>query len=336
MEITIDVAKSVFNWLNVKYVDYGDYFRLKTVCHGGNSDKLYFYKDSCILICYTNCGKMDLINFVSKVKSISNSEAFKLVVSNFDVNADDIEIEENPYDKFVKKDKYDYDLKHVDESVLNHFYNFGIELWKNEGIDYNTQRKFEIKFSVANQAIVIPHRYIDGSLVGIRQRNLDDYAISHGAKYVPTRVNNKQFNYPTGSNLYGFYYNKDEIIKTGKIILFEAEKSVMKFDSFYKNRNFSVALSGHNITNEQIDLINRLPINEIIIAFDKDFKDNDIDNIEAQKEILVKKYRKLASRFNVSIIWDDLNLLDYKNAPVDKGKETFEKLFSERKLLIND
>lgn len=108
----------------------------------------------------------------------------------------------------------------------------------------------------------------------------------------------------------------------------------MMMDSYYHDNNFSVALSGHNLTRTQIEFLNTLPIDEIVIALDKDFRDGDNETKEALEELIIKKYSRLTNRFNVSIIWDTDNLLDYKDSPTDKGKDVFDKLFKERRYLI--
>lgn len=336
MEVTTDLILRVLNWLDIDYHNSDDEFiQLPTVCHGGDSHKLYLYKNSNKLVCFTNCGTMDIFEFISKVKNISKAQAFKIVVNNFETDAiQDTEIEDNPAKKFKRgTDNASHDLKIYDDKILNHFYNFGIEKWHKENINYITQEKFEIKYSIEDNAIIIPHRDYEGNLIGIRQRNLNHDIIELGMKYVPTRVDGVVYKYPTGYNLYGYYYNKKEIAATKKVILFEAEKSVMMMDTYYHDNNYSVALSGHNLTRSQIAFLERLPIDEIIIGLDKDFKDGDIQTKQALEELIIKKYGRLTTRFNVSVLWDNKGLLDYKDSPTDKGKQVFDTLMKERKYL---
>lgn len=336
MEVTNDLIFKVLNWLDIDYRNNDDEFiQLPTVCHGGDSHKLYFYKNSNKLVCFTNCGTMDIFDFVSRVKNISKAQAFKIVINNFKTDAIQSEgIEDNPAKRFKRApESVSHDLKIYDDKVLNHFYDFGIEKWNKENISYQTQEKFEIKYSVEDNAIIIPHRDYNGNLIGIRQRNLNYDIIEAGMKYVPTRIGDTVYKYPTGYNLYGYYYNKYEIASTKKIILFEAEKSVMMMDTFYHDNNYSVALSGHNLTNSQIKFLDALPINEIVIGLDKDFKDGDTATKKALEELIIKKYGRLTNRFNISVLWDEKGLLDYKDSPTDKGKQVFDTLMKERKYL---
>lgn len=339
MEVTDELVFDVFRWLDIPFKNSNDDFiQLPTVCHGGSSHKLYYYRNSHKLVCFTNCGTMDIFKFVSKVKGISNSEAFKLVVNGFNVQASrDVSMEYNPYSKFEHAtESVSKDLKTIDETVLNHYYPFAIEDWKKENINYNTQNKFEIRYSIEDNAIIIPHRDQKGNLVGIRQRNLNQESIDNGIKYVPTRFNGRTFNYPTGENLYGFFYNKNPILKSRKVVLFEAEKSVMMMNTFYKDDNYSVALSGHNLSKSQIDFLYTLPIDEIIIGLDKDYKENDLETKQALEELIIKKYQHLTNRFNVSVLWDTDNLLGYKDSPTDKGKNVFDQLMKERRYISNE
>lgn len=339
MEVTDELVFDVFRWLDIPFQNSNDDFiQLPTVCHGGSSHKLYYYKNTKKLVCFTNCGTMDIFRFVSKVKGISNKEAFKLIVTGFDVESShDVQVEYNPSDKFERAtESVHKDVKSIDNNVLNHFYPFAIEKWKEENINYDTQHKFEIRYSIEDNAIIIPHRDQDGNLVGIRQRNLNRESVDRGIKYVPTRLNGTVFKYPTGENLYGYFYNKEEIIKSKKIILFEAEKSVMMMDTFYNDNNYSVALSGHNLSKSQIDFLYTLPVDEIIIGLDKDYKDDDIETKQALEELIIKKYRRLTNRFNVSVLWDNDNLLGYKDSPTDQGKEIFDQLMRERRYISNE
>lgn len=337
MEVTDKLAFDVFRWLDIPFeVSSGDYIQLPTVCHHGDSHKLYYYRNTHRLVCFTNCGGMDIFELVAKIKNISNGQAFKMVVSNFEDSPTQSQpIEEDIGSLFLQQDEpNEIDLPKFDDQVLNHFYNFNLADWKRENISFRTQDKFEIMYSIEDNAIIIPHRDIDGNLVGIRQRNLDDKSLDMGIKYIPTKIGNQSFKFPTGANLYGYYFNKKEINNIKKIVLFEAEKSVLMMDTFYEDNNYSVALSGHNLTRSQLKIIEDSDVEEIIVALDKDFREDDIETKQALQELIIKKFSSLSNRFNVSVLWDNDNLLGFKDSPTDKGKEVFEQLMQQRRYLI--
>lgn len=120
-------------------------------------------------------------------------------------------------------------------------------------------------------------------------------------------------------------------MKTKKAIIFESEKSVMMYDSWFgSDNNISVACCGSSVSIHQINLLLNLGVTEIIIGLDKQFENN--YNKEFQKYLsnICKIANKIINFCNISVIFDNLNLLDYKDSPIDKGKDVFTKLFNNR------
>jgi hypothetical protein len=75
-----------------------------------------------------------------------------------------------------------------------------------------------------------------------------------------------------------------------------------------------------------------LGVEEIIIAFDKQYKEfNDAEHLH-----LVKNYYKILNRHIndtlITFIFDDKENLGYKDSPIDQGPEIFMKLFQERRV----
>ncbi|MDU8954157.1 MAG: hypothetical protein E7G37_10285, partial [Streptococcus sp.] len=85
----------------------------------------------------------------------------------------------------------------------------------------------------------------------------------------------------------------------------------------------------------QLNLIKNLPLEEVIIAVDKEFE-NIGDTLEKYYAEKVEKTiaNKLKPYFSVSVVWDKNNLLDLKDSPTDKGKDIWLKLFRDRISLI--
>ena len=54
--------------------------------------------------------------------------------------------------------------------------------------------------------------------------------------------------------------------------MFEGEKSVLQMDTIYGNHNLSVATCGSNFSMEQKKILIDLGVNEITLAYDKQFK----------------------------------------------------------------
>ena len=61
-------VKQMLDKLNISYIDKEKYLLLKTVCHHANEDdaswKLYYYKNTHIFYCYSNCQAMSPFTFL--------------------------------------------------------------------------------------------------------------------------------------------------------------------------------------------------------------------------------------------------------------------------------
>lgn len=312
----------------------------RTVCHNGNSHKLYYYSDTQMFHCYTNCGSFDIFELIQKESGREFSESFSYIRDYFgyensltDYSYNDI-IDLTFFNKFNKVIHYE-PLKILSEKVLNRYDdNYHIS-WVKEGIMPSTMKKFDIKMSITDQQIVIPHRDENGNLVGVRARNLNKEVVDKGMKYAPVKQGNTFLNHPTGATLYGLYENKENIESVKKVVLFESEKSVLQLDSFYHGYGIGVCMSGSSFSDRQLDLIKNLPIEEVIIAVDKEFE-NIGDTLEKYYAEKVEKTiaNKLKPYFSVSVVWDKKGLLDIKDSPTDRGKSIWLELFRNRISLI--
>ena len=103
--------------------------------------------------------------------------------------------------------------------------------------------KFNIRYSISQNKIVIPHYNINGELIGIRGRALNEDEIELFGKYMPIKLEETYYSHPLSRALYGLNFNKNCMAAAGKVILFEAEKSVLLYDTYYEN-NISAAVCG--------------------------------------------------------------------------------------------
>ena len=187
-----------------------------------------------------------------------------------------------------------------------------------------------ICYDPKNQGIIIPHYDINNNLIGIRERTLIKENEIYG-KYKPARINGKMYNHPLGFNLYNLNNSKKAISIFKKAIVFEGEKSCLKYASYFgKESDISVACCGSNLINYQVKLLLSLGVKEIIIALDKQFQK--IGDEEWQKWVIKLKtlYNKYGNYINISYMFDKNNLLQYKSSPIDEGKEKFIYLFKNR------
>ena len=304
-----------------------------TVCHNGDSHKLYYYSNTKRFQCYSHCGNMSVFDVVMKAKDIDFKSALDFiysVVGNYS---------NKPTIGFVDMEK-SYDLEDIiyeelppieKQYLYNVFKSTDIKSWLNEGISRDTMRKYNIRYDDKDDRIIIPHFSKENKCVGIRCRNMNELKIMKGLpKYMPLFYGGVGYNHSLGSNLYGLNISKENIKKYHKVIIFEGEKSCMKYDTFYPQSNISVAICGSNFGNIQKKILIDLGVQEIVLALDKEFEVyGDQESIEYEKKI-IRQLEGIKNYCKCSYIIDKNNLLDKKDAPIDKGKEIFIKLINNR------
>lgn len=211
-----------------------------------------------------------------------------------------------------------------DKSYLDRFV---MLLHKNvieEGISPKVAKMFNVCYDPEQSRIIFPHYdWIQcDKIVGIKGRTTYSSDIAKDLD-IP-----KYWNYINGyqktNNLYGFNLSKENLEESKMLILFEAEKSVMKQFTFERGKGFSVALGGHTISDEQVAFIlKHTPADcEIVIAFDKDVMiDFEKENGEKYdgEEYLKEEAKKFSSFRNSSYIFDKHDILEEKSAPIDEG-----------------
>lgn len=338
-QISIDVIYEILNDLGAEpQLDKRDgIITAKTICHGGDSHKLYYYDNSKRFTCFTgDCGfGFSIFDLLQKVKGIGFKESYNIITQNLDV-----EIQYNKrkadvsfFEKFKKGSSRNSKLKEYDSRVLNLFHRYYHIDWVKDNITTRAMRKYQILFNIVDNQIIIPHYDIKNRLVGIRVRNLTKEVIDNGMKYMPLIFEGENYKHKTGDNLYGLNFTIENIKKHKRVILFESEKSCMQLEGYLpEGDNISVALSGSNLSDEQVKILNKVGTGlEVVIALDKEFDEihDGKDHIYAQK---IKKniINKLLPYYKVSVIWDTKGYLDKKDSPTDKGKEVFLKLFQDR------
>jgi len=94
--------------------------------------------------------------------------------------------------------------------------------------------------------------------------------------------------------------------------------------------DLSVAVCGSSLINYQVQLLLDLGVEEIIIAFDKQFKEIGDDEWKLWTKKLQELHKKYSPMIQISFMFDKWDLLGYKDSPIDCGKDIFMKLFKER------
>ena len=304
--------------------------------------------------CFSECGRLgSILDLVKKIKEFDNVyDAGEWICKQLGISIlqegsfgntsiDTPRIDDWNYINFLKgKQKMESrsnEFEILDDRILNMFQNFHPSSWVNEGITHEVMDAFEVGYCVWQERITIPHRNKTGNLIGIRGRANSDDAMMFG-KYTPLLTGNMTgktcFAHNLGDALYGLWLNKDCIKRKRKIMLVEAEKSVMQMASFFGiENNYSVAICGSNLSKRQIELILELAPLEIIVALDKEYEELDSNEYKVWQDKMLKKFVKPLSPYvKVSVIVDRDDLLGLKESPTDRGVETFLKLFNDREV----
>lgn len=310
----------------------------QTLCHNHNGDgsyKLYYYPESKILHCYTSCGdSFDIFELVMRNKKCSFTQAVNFICSAIGLNTkhsfkettkklDDWDL----INRYIKEEKnQQIKIETYNENIMSVFKDIYYSGWINEGISIDTMKKFNIRYDIIRNAIIIPHYNTDNELIGIRRRALNQSELDSGFKYMPLKLENVEYSHPLMFNLYGLNHTLEGIKRIKKVIIFEAEKSVLLSHSFYGEDCWAVAVCGSNISNFQRDLLLSYEVSEVMIAFDKEYTEIGSDEYKKYEQKIFKIGQKFAKYVKTWAVWDTEGLLGYKDSPCDKGKEVLERL----------
>lgn len=143
--------------------------------------------------------------------------------------------------------------KTLDESMLEP-YKFRNPYLSNRGISERVQRFMGVGYDRKSKAVTIPWRHPDGVLANVKYRRI------HGKTFWYARGAS-----PVSSLVYGIdkVYKKD--LKT--VVVCEAEIDAM---SWITCGVPAISLGGTAVTERQLDIIRRSPIEELIKAMDND------------------------------------------------------------------
>lgn len=203
------------------------------------------------------------------------------------------------------------------ESTIDNYSNEAPEEWVEEGIKPEVMAKYKIRVDQSANRIVYPVWDNDDNLIGFKGRTrYKNFAEMRIAKYM---------NYQKlGVVDYfgGMHENRQAIKAANEAIIFEGIKSGLKMSGWGYDNWLS---SETNSLNEyQIIILISLEIRDVTIAWDNDVKTDHI----------MSEVRELSKFLNVYMIRDRDKLLgesEDKMAPVDKGREVWERLYAQRK-----
>lgn len=186
-----------------------------------------------------------------------------------------------------------------------------LAVWISEGISMESLDKYQVYYDSFSDRLVYPIRNVAGQIVNIGGRTLDPmWKEKKQRKYT--------YFYPWGTmnTIYGLAENMQSILEHKEIILFEGCKSVLLADT-WGIHNTGAILTSH-LNPNQLKILARLGC-RVVFALDKDIRIREDQNITRLKQYV-----------NVEYFWDKHDLLNEKDAPVDKGLEVFQSLYEQR------
>lgn len=187
-----------------------------------------------------------------------------------------------------------------------------LAVWEAEGISQASLERFQVAYDSFSDRLVYPIRNVGGEIVNVGARTLDP-----NWKQKKLRKYSYMFSWDGGMNtVFGLAENMGDILRKKEVILFEGAKSVMIADS-WGIRNTGALLTSH-LSQFQMKILAKLGV-RVVFALDKEVVIRDDPNIER-----LKRYT------SIEYIWDRDDLLDEKDSPVDKGVDTFMKLYEGR------
>lgn len=193
-----------------------------------------------------------------------------------------------------------------------------IDLMTKDWISPKFAEIYDLRFDVESNRIIFPHFKWDNhdEILALVGRTVNP---AYKELKIPKYLTLVGVGYKKENNIYGLSLNMERIKRHKKVIIFEAEKSVIK--AHQCKYGIGVSVGCHDISIQQVKILLSLGIEEVIIAFDKDVP---LEHI--------KKYCDLFSAYiKVTVIYDTYDVLGEKDSPVDKGFKLFSWFYNNRK-----
>lgn len=293
---------------------------------GDDTPSLCIYPDSQTWHCfgcksggdiYTWLVKHDNLTFpqaVERVAEMTGSELTGLVTSETLSVFKEIEKAKMGKPKAVFERKIlDYQKEYLDK-----FEDEAPQEWLDEGMTVESLKHYNVRVDKVGMRIVYPVFDANGQFIGVKGRTrIPEYKELKICKYINY---NKIYNL---DYFQGWQQALPEIKNTKSVIIFEGIKSCIKAWCWgIKN---TIASETSKLSEDQVKLLIKSGIGEVIIAYDSDQPFSSIASSQCIKT--------LTQFTKVSIIIDINHLLGEKESPVDRGEAVFRQLYHKRRTL---
>ncbi len=208
------------------------YFITNTICHNEEegSLKLYYYFNTHMFVCYTDEGVMNIFTFLKNYYTTRGydydwyQDVYKVILdcSNYNPNLGFAPQRYQPIrDTYRAAERIE--LPTYPNGIIDCFTKYYPQEWLRDGITKESMDKFNIRYSIPQNKIIIPHYNPNGELIGIRGRALNEWEVENIGKYMPVQIEGKWYSHPLSLNLYGLNWTKDNIKRVGVCFLVESE-----------------------------------------------------------------------------------------------------------------
>ncbi len=317
------------------------YMVFPSACHHADWErhkpKLWCYLDgdTPMFKCWV-CGfSGDVIALIQHLRHCTFNQAVDYICSTLGISAteltDDAQI--NPWQRELRRwlpnaaQDEPAELTTYDPSILAAFDHLYPSDWIEYGITRDSMDKFGIGWYARQACISIPVVQ-NGQLVGVRGRYTRQQDIAKG-KYRPiAMLDGTVLKFSTAGALYGYDQNKAAIEKSHQVLLFESEKSVLKAPSYGIDN--ALAVFGSNISKRHIEMLLELGVDDVVLAFDSDYRQVGDDDFKFFVAKMRKLDGKLRGYFNVSICYNNQGYDGYKFSLMDFTAEQAKKIWDAR------
>lgn len=262
----------------------------------------------------------NILTFIQKYNKCSFSRAVEILKEYANISDDYVDRrlsatkEIRKFKKTARKKKEVAKHKILSPDVMSKYENdkSKLQIWEDEGLSYDVMEKYNVRYDPFSNRIVYPIRDMSGNIISVKGRTLDpDFKKKKLRKYT-------YFQEIGDIDLiFGYVEHQQSIKNANEIILFEGEKSVLHAETWGIENTGSILTSHLNPL--QLPILIKLGVS-VVFALDKD--------VDIRKDANIKK---LSHFVKVEYIKDTENLIGEKDAPVDAGKDVWERLYERRK-----
>lgn len=213
----------------------------------------------------------------------------------------------------IGKSNIDTKLKTYDEDVLKKYECCCNKRFLRDGISLDAQRFFNTRFSIEDNAIIIPIYDEHGDLVGAKARVNDDITEGENKYYYPIAVASSKV-------LYGYVENYSYLYGADTIYIGESEKFCMQL--YTMGVRNCVSIGSHTLSEKQAKLLLQLAPKSITFMFDEGL---DLMETKRNADVILS----ISSMFKPDIKffdYRDCDLVGEKDSPSDRGRSAWDKI----------